>query len=88
MPTHSDRLMKSFWPERCAAARKWLTQQVKPKWKTEEIKEALAICQLIDRHWENYAKQRAEALEVTACTATVWPTPALTVKKRSNQGRN
>jgi hypothetical protein len=74
VPTHTDRLMRSFWPERCAAAKKWITQQVKSKWKPEEIEEALAICDLIDQNWEQYAEQRAKALEATACTATVWPT--------------
>ncbi len=76
VPTHSDKLMKQFWPERCAAAKSWIDKQAKPKWKAESIKEALAICDVIDQHWAAYAKERAEALEATSCTATVWPTPA------------
>ena len=31
VPTHSDKLMKEFWPERCAKAKEWLTKQVKRK---------------------------------------------------------
>lgn len=73
VPTHSDKLMRDFWPERCAAAKKWIAQQVKPKWSADEIKEALEICDLIDEHWAKYAGQRHDALEQTACTASVWP---------------
>lgn len=76
VPTHRDKLMRDFWPERCAAAKKWVTKQVKPKWKAEEIKSALHICDLIDQHWNIYAEQRAKALEATACTSTVWPIPS------------
>jgi hypothetical protein len=76
VPTHKDALMKQFWPERCGKAKNWIEKQVKPKWKSEEIKEALAICELIDEHWARYAAERADALQKTACTASVWPTPA------------
>lgn len=76
VPTHSDKLMRDFWPERCAAAKKWITKQVKPKWNTEEIVEAIKVCELIDQHWQQYAQQRAVALEATACMATVWPVPS------------
>jgi hypothetical protein len=75
-PNHSDKLMKQFWPERCGTAKNWIEKQVKLKWKPEEIKEALAICELIDKHWARYADKRADALIQTACTASVWPTPA------------
>lgn len=83
VPTHTDRLMRDFWPERCAAAKKWLTQQVKPEWNAEETQEALEICDLIDQHWERYAEQRVLALAATACTATVWPTPSESDKAAS-----
>lgn len=76
VPTQQDRLMKSFWPERCGAAKSWLIKQVKTKWEQHEVKEALLVCDLIDSHWERYAVERATALEKTACTATVWPTLA------------
>jgi hypothetical protein len=76
VPTHGDRLMRQFYPEACGAAKSWLKNQVKTKWSDVEIKEALDICALMDRHWEQYAGQRAEALDATACTATVWPEPA------------
>lgn len=76
VPTHGDRLMRQFYPEACGAAKSWLKNQVKTKWSDVEIKEALDICALLDRHWEQYAAQRAEALDATACTATVWPEPA------------
>jgi hypothetical protein len=76
VPTHTDKLMKEFWPERCAKAKEWLTKQVKRKWDGEEVQEAHSICNLIDQHWERYAAERERALEETACTATVWPTPS------------
>lgn len=76
IPTSGDRLMRQFWPEDCAKAKEWVKNQIKPKWSDAEIKEALVVCDLIDRHWQRYAEQRAKALTETACTATVWPTPA------------
>ena len=78
VPTHTDTLMRSFWPEACAAGKKWVVQEAKPKWKAEQIKEALQICDLIDQRWEAYGKQRDAALLRTACTATVWPEPGHT----------
>ena len=82
IPTHTDQLMHQFWPERCAAAKRWITQQVRPKWENEEIREALEICNLIDRHWEQYAKERAKALKDTVRTSNC---PANSVlQSRSN----
>ncbi|MCA9081836.1 MAG: hypothetical protein KDA58_14850, partial [Planctomycetaceae bacterium] len=75
VPTHSDKLMKSFWPERCAFAKKWVIQQANPKWTKEQIASAKKICDLIDTRWDVYGKQRDAALQRTACTATVWPVP-------------
>ncbi|PYP82901.1 MAG: hypothetical protein DMF61_24875 [Blastocatellia bacterium AA13] len=74
IPTHVDKLMRQFWPERCGSAKKWLKEHVKPKWSDHEIKEAVAICDLIDRQWERYSERRARALKETDSTATVWPT--------------
>ena len=76
VPTQQDKLMKSFWPERCGTAKSWLNKEVKSKWEQIEVKDALAICDLIDHHWQSYADERDSALAKTACTATVWPTPA------------
>lgn len=76
VPTRTDALMKSFWKTDCDAAAEWVKKQITPKWKKEEITEALSICELIDKHWKQYAAERAEALAKTACTATVWPIPA------------
>lgn len=76
IPTHSDRLMKSFYPEACATANGWLADNAKTKWTAEECNSAIHICDLVDHHWQQYAKQRAEALAKTACTSTVWPVPA------------
>ena len=76
VPTRSDSLMKSFWKDDCTAAGEWVKKQVTPKWKKDEIAEALAVCKLIDEHWHKYAEQRVAALNATACTATVWPLPA------------
>jgi hypothetical protein len=76
VPTSSDRLMRQHSLEACDTARDWLREQVRPKWKDEEVARARAICDAIDRHWEMYARERAQALERTACTASVWPTPS------------
>jgi len=76
VPTRSDKLMKSFWKDDCEAAGEWIKKQVSPKWTKESLNEAVAICDLIDQHWQTYAQQRANALDATACTATVWPIPA------------
>ena len=76
VPVCNDSLMKQFWPERCGLAKSWINRQVKTKWDQEEIAEGLTICSLIDKHWEIYSKQRNDALEKTACTASVWPEPS------------
>lgn len=76
VPTHKDKLMRQFWPVRCGAAKRWINKEVKTKWDEEEIAEALRICELIDEHWERYSRERAAALENTACTTTVWPQPS------------
>ena len=78
VPTHSDKLMRSFWPEACGKAKNWVNKQAKPKWTAEQCKEALTVCHLLDNRWEVYARERQAALERTACTATVWPVPGHT----------
>ena len=76
VPVHRDALMREFWPEKCEAAKLWQTRKVKPKWKAEEIREALAICDMVDQRWAEYAAEREKALEESAPTATVWPEPS------------
>ncbi|MDB2686878.1 hypothetical protein N9Y42_06670, partial [Mariniblastus sp.] len=76
IPTHSDKLMKSFWKENCEAAKKWLDDNAKPKWTTAECSAAADVCELVDHHWQQYACERAAALAATACTSTVWPVPS------------
>ncbi|MFH1138028.1 MAG: hypothetical protein V1816_18310 [Pseudomonadota bacterium] len=76
IPTHGDDLMKKFHPRACEQARLWLAAQVKVKWTQEQIGAARDICDLIDRHWETYSRERQAALDNTACTASVWPLPA------------
>ncbi|HNB71077.1 MAG TPA: hypothetical protein PLS70_08085, partial [Acidobacteriota bacterium] len=76
IPTHGDKLVRGFQPEACTKAKDWLTRQVKPKWSDSDLKDALTICDLIDRQWNRFTEQRQEALNETACTATVWPLPA------------
>ncbi|MDB4373079.1 hypothetical protein N9Z53_04800, partial [Mariniblastus sp.] len=76
IPTHADKLMKSFWKDDCDAAKKWLDDNAKPKWASGEISSALEVCDMIDHHWQKYANERAEALEKTLCTSTVWPIPS------------
>lgn len=76
IPTHKDDLMKKFDLDVCDNAKDWVTKEVKTKWDQEDIARALEVSQLIDRHWERYSEERQTALEMTACTATVWPTPS------------
>jgi hypothetical protein len=76
VPVASDALMRQHWPEACDHAREWLRQQVRARWDEEHLAQARAICQAIDRHWALYAHERVQALEATACTASVWPLPA------------
>jgi len=76
VPAYKDRLMRDFWPDECETAKQWINKQVKTKWTQVELEEALSICDLIDIHWKRYADEREDALEETACTATVWPEPS------------
>ncbi len=74
-PAHRDSLMRQFWPLPCETVKLWQKTQVKTKWSQQEIKLALTICDLVDLHWQRYTQERKAALEKTACTASVWPTP-------------
>jgi hypothetical protein len=76
VPAARDPLMRQHWPDDCASVKEWLTKQVRPKWRTDEITLTQTICDAIDRHWDTYAQERAKALAATACTASVWPTPS------------
>ena len=64
MPTHSDKLMREFWPERCGKAKEWLAKQVKRKWDGEEINDALSICKLIDDHWTSMRSNASEPCRI------------------------
>jgi hypothetical protein len=75
-PAHRDSLMRQFWPLPCETVKSWQKTQVKTKWSQQEIKLALTICDLVDLHWQRYTQERNAALEKTACTASVWPTPS------------
>jgi hypothetical protein len=76
VPAARDPLMRQHWLDECASVKEWLTKQVRPKWRTDEITLAQTICDAIDCHWDTYAQERAKALAATACTASVWPTPS------------
>ncbi|BBO92633.1 hypothetical protein [Desulfosarcina ovata] len=76
VPTHKDTLMRQFHSEACDAVKYWVNNEIKTAWDQEEVAEALRICELIDVHWQTYTDQRNQALEKTACTATVWPRPS------------
>lgn len=80
VPAHRDSLMRSFWSHECAVAREWRSEQVTSKWFQPELHEALAICDLIDKHWGKYTEERKAALQKTACSATVWPEPSSSEK--------
>lgn len=75
-PAANDALMKQYWPQECEAIKDWRNQQVKKRWSPEEIAHARRLCERIDTLWQDYARQRVQGLNASACTATVWPTPA------------
>ena len=76
LPVHKDQLMRKFHPDQCDAAKKWIEKEAKSKWDQEEIADALRTCDLIDRHWEQYSRERQDALKKTQCTASAWPAPS------------
>ena len=75
-PAARDKLMKQHWRAECDVIAEWQKKQVKKKWTAPESKLALALSQRIDDLWAAYATARHAALEKTACTASVWPTPS------------
>jgi hypothetical protein len=75
-PAARDKLMKQHWKTECDIVAEWQKKQVKKKWTAPESKLALALSQRIDELWASYATARHAALEKTACTASVWPTPS------------
>ena len=75
-PAARDKLMKQHWKTECDIIAEWQKKQVKKKWTSPESKLALALSQRIDDLWAAYATARHAALEKTACTASVWPTPS------------
>lgn len=75
-PAARDKLMKQHWKAECDIIAEWQKKQVKKKWTAPEAKLALALSQRIDELWAAYASARHAALEKTACTASVWPTPS------------
>jgi hypothetical protein len=75
-PAYRDKLMKQFWPNECKAGNDWNSKQVRKRWSEAEIAAGKAISRTIDDLWARYARDRANALERTSCTATVWPDPA------------
>ncbi|MFQ3451769.1 hypothetical protein PMN64_00370 [Bradyrhizobium sp. UFLA01-814] len=76
VPACRDKLMKQFWPDECKVGNDWNSKQVRKKWSEAEIAAGKAISRTIDELWQRYTRDRARALERTACTATVWPEPA------------
>lgn len=72
-PAYRNKLMKQFWPNECKAGNDWNSKQVRKKWSEAEITASKGISRTIDELWQRYARDRARALERTACTATVWP---------------
>jgi hypothetical protein len=76
VPACRDKLMKQFWPNECKMGSDWNSKQVRKKWSEIEIVAGKAISGTIDELWARYARDRTNALERTASTATVWPEPA------------
>ena len=75
-PAGRDRLMKSHWPAECVRIAEWQKKQVRRKWTGQEAKLVVALSAQIDALWAAFAAERHGALEQTACTASVWPTPS------------
>ena len=75
-PAARDKLMKAHWSAECAALAEWQKKQVRKKWTGQEAKLVLALSARVDELWAAYAAERHGALEKTACTASIWPTPS------------
>ncbi|HRY16032.1 MAG TPA: hypothetical protein P5330_09210, partial [Candidatus Competibacteraceae bacterium] len=75
-PAARDKRMKAHWPAECARVTEWQKKQVRKKWTGQEAKLVLALSARIDALWAAYAAERHGALEKSACTASVWPTPS------------
>ena len=72
-PAARDKLMKSLWPDDCKRVVEWHRKQVKARWTREQLGVLRRVCECIDRLWEEYARERDEALVRTRCPASVWP---------------
>lgn len=75
-PAARDNLMRQFWPDECDAINQWRNKQIKRNWTPEDIARARQICTRIDALWQDYAMHRLQGLQVTECTASVWPVAA------------
>lgn len=82
IPTASDALMREHWSGQCSRGKAWIKEQVKPKWSDVELRDALEICDHVDCYWLDFTARRKRAIESTACTTSVWPTPALSDQAR------
>jgi hypothetical protein len=74
-PAANDSLMKEHWPEACLTVRQWRDKQVKQTFNPEQIARLRALSNRIDQLWEDYARDRAQGLQKSRCTASVWPLP-------------
>jgi len=86
VPTHKDKLMKTFWADECEVAKAWHKKHVQAKWDKEDVVTAERVCDAIDRHWGRYAMRRSDALKKTATPASVWPQPLSLGQVPSSEG--
>lgn len=85
VPIHAEDIPRSFWPEECKTAKKWIKEQVQSDWTQEDVVTAERVSQLIDQHWETYTTRRLDALEKTATPSSVWPLPTQFESSREGQ---
>jgi hypothetical protein len=85
VPIHAEDIPRSFWPEECKTAKKWIKEQVQSDWTQEDVVAAGRVSELVDQHWETYTTRRLDALEKTATPASVWPLPTQFESSREGQ---
>lgn len=74
VPAARDAFIKAHRGVECDTVARWVREQVRPAYNDEGVVEVLLrISETVDVALWKYWSQRDKALEVTKCTATVWP---------------
>ncbi len=75
VPAASDKLVSGWMKPACDRVAAWRKAEVSAKWPLDQIRQAELVCDRIDVRWLEYTWLRKNALEETACAASVWPEP-------------